>query len=654
MYIRLNKISYTCIRIVNRHLLGYFMHKKGLTLFEWLVKNLIGNPEDYTLEHRFFIAACFVGGMAGLLASVINLSLSLHPALIFTTAGITIVYFFFYYISLKQRNYNGLVLPYIFISLLTISYIWFINGGSNGPVSFILITALLVYIVLTHGIYRITAIVVVALTLSLLYILEFLYPDLIVNYSDAKSRFIDVYFTALFSIGLIAFIASFIMKNYRDEREKVIRQWNTILEQNKEIKAAEKELLQYQENLEELVRQRTRELEASNTQLLKAKEKAEESDRLKTAFLSNMSHEIRTPMNAIVGFSHLLREPELSSQTLNHYVDIITAKANLLMQIINDIIDISKVEAGEIDIAKSVCNIDDLMNELYSTFTGVLKSAQKSHIDLKKILPERNFQNTAFTDPFRLRQVLSNLLDNAIKFTHKGFVEYGYKMIPETNPEKIEFFVRDSGIGISEENSEIIFTRFRQIDESHTRKYGGTGLGLSISKKLVELLGGNLELESTIGVGSTFRFTIPFEPLGIDNQPISVQKDDIKKIYNWNNKTILIVEDNYPGFVLLQNYLLQTRIKVVHASNGEEAVNICKNNADINLVLMDIQLPGMNGFEATAMIKKIRKELPVIAETAYVTTEDAILAQNAGFDDYLTKPIEKDKLLFVLSKYLST
>ena len=628
------------------------MQKKGLTLFEWLVKTLIGNPEDYSLEHRFFIAACFVGGMSGILASIINLSISLHPALIFTTAGIAIVYFLFYYISLKQKKYKGLILPYIFISLLTLSYLWFINSGSNGPISNILFTALVVYIVLTRGANRITAIAGFAITITVLHVWEYLHPEVIVNYPDAKSKFIDVFFTALFNVGLVAFIASFIMKNYHDEREKVIRQWNTILEQNKEIKLAEKKLLRYQENLEELVRQRTRELEESNIQLLKAKEKAEESDRLKSAFLSNMSHEIRTPMNAIVGFSCLLREPELSSQTMNHYIDIITAKGNLLMHIINDIIDISKVEAGEIDIKKSACSIDDLMNELHSTFAGVLESAQKTHIDLKIIPPERDVNIITLTDSFRLKQILANLLDNAIKFTHKGFVEFGYSIIREEDPKRIKFFVRDSGIGISTENTEFIFTRFRQIDESHTRKYGGTGLGLSISKKLVELLGGNLELASIFGTGSTFHFSIPYEPAENNSQTIEKLRNT-NKTYSWNNKTILIVEDNYTGFVLLQNYLLHTQAKLIHVSNGIEAVNICKSNANIDLVLMDIQLLGMNGFEATAIIKKHRKELTVIAETAYVMTEDILQAKKAGCDDFLTKPIEKDKLLMVLGNYLN-
>jgi signal transduction histidine kinase/CheY-like chemotaxis protein len=628
------------------------MLKKGLTFFEWLVKILIGNPEDYSLEHRFFIAACFVGGMSGLLASIINLTISLHPALIYTTSGITIIYFLFYYMSLRQKSYKGLILPYIFISLLTLSYLWFINSGSNGPISNIIFTALFVYIVLTRGAKRTTAIMVVAITITVLYVWEYLHPDVIVNYPDAKSRFIDVYFTALFNIGLIAFVASFIMKNYHDEKENVLKQRDKILEQNNMISATQKKLLLYQENLEELVKQRTRELEETNNQLIAAKEKAEESDRLKTAFLSNMSHEIRTPMNAIVGFSYLMQEPGLNSQTRNHYIDIITSKGNLLMHIIDDIIDISKVEAGEIEITKNACSINDIMDELKTTFSRVLESTHKTQIELKISQPEKNDNIIISTDAFRLKQVLFNLLDNAIKFTHQGHVEAGYILLTENDEKRIKFFVRDSGIGISAENSEIIFTRFRQIDESHTREFGGTGLGLSISKKLVELLGGKLELESTFGKGSTFYFSIPFEAIKISTNTFSLQTNENKN-YLWENKTIMIVEDNHPGFVLLQNYLITTRAILMHVSNGKEVVDICNNNPDIDIVLMDIQLPVMNGYEATILIKKNRKDLPVIAVTAYALTEDAQIAKKAGFDDYLTKPIEKEKLLTMMGKYLS-
>jgi PAS domain S-box-containing protein len=751
------------------------MQNRKITFFDWMITKLLGKPEDYSLEHRFFIAACFAAGSSGLLASIINSFLSLHPALIIITSGIAILYFIFYYISLKYKVYKGLILPYIFISLLTISYLWFLNSGSNGPIPYIIVTALLVYMVITHGQTRITAIAVVLITISVLYIWEYLYPEFIVKYPDAKSRFYDAYLTAVFSAGLVAFIASFIMKNYRDEREVVINQRDKIIEQNKEIRLTEmalrksmefnesiisnaqdgivvldlncnfllvnrafiricgheektlvgqnctellnltkdskkvylnnilktsktyssefeisnfngsklpvtlssayiydeagnpesivaivkdmteykkvlNELTYHKDHLEVLVKQRTMELEEVNSQLSISKEKAEESDRLKTAFLSNMSHEIRTPMNAIVGFSYLMKDPELGTETRNQYIDIITSKGNLLMHIINDIIDISKVEAGEMEIKMTACNVNHLMDELFTTFSKLQESAQKTGIDLRIVKPEKDEDVYICTDTYRIKQVLSNLIDNAIKFTHKGFVEAGYGIINEGYEKRLRFYVKDTGIGISSQNSDLIFTRFRQIDESHTREYGGTGLGLSISKKLVELLGGNLEMESSFGQGSSFYFSIPFLPA--DNLE-TLQSEHSEEIieYNWLNKTLLVVEDNISGYILLQNYLKSTQVKLIQSVNGQDAVDICKSNPEIDLVLMDIQLPILNGFDATILIKKQRKNLPVIAVTAHALSEEIRVAKRAGFDDYLTKPIVQEKLLKTISKY---
>ena len=484
------------------------MQIKSLKVFEWLMKVLMRNPEEYIIEHRIFIAASFVGSMAGLFATIINISLSLHYVLIITTSVMTLVYFLFYLLSVKKRIYKNLVIPYIFISLLTIAFFWFINGGSGGPVSYIFVTALLIYIILTRGTKRIVALSVVVITITILYLWEYLHPELIISYSDAKSKFLDIYFTALFCIGLIAFITSFIVRSYDEERQIVIKQRDKIIEQNLEIKSAEKELLKYQQNLENIVKQRTSELEETNRQLIASKEKAQESDRLKTAFLSNMSHEIRTPMNAIIGFAHLLNEPGMNKELMDSYIEIITSKGKSLLKIIDDIIDISKIEAAEIEIIKQSCNINNLINNLHKSFNAVLKTIKKENIVLKAIIPEKNNDLVIRTDPYRLNQILTHLIDNAIKFTRSGSVEYGYEIETVNNLKKVIFFVKDTGIGISEDKLSIIFTRFRQIDESHTREFGGTGIGLAISKKLVELLGGKLEVESAVDKGSKFYFSI--------------------------------------------------------------------------------------------------------------------------------------------------
>jgi len=250
-----------------------------------------------------------------------------------------------------------------------------------------------------------------------------------------------------------------------------------------------------------------RNLEEEQILLREAKEKAEESDRLKTAFLANMSHEIRTPMNSIIGFSELLSDDEITKEEKDNYVAHINIAGNSLLNLINDILDIAKIEAGQITIIQSDCNINVLFNELYLTFTQ-----QKEKLDKKELTiiynDQPSKQHTINTDPQRLKQIMTNLLGNALKFTEKGFIEFGFDLV---SADKYMFFVKDTGIGISPENQQLIFKRFSQVDGSHTRNYGGTGLGLSISKNLAELMGGKLWVDSVQGKGSTFYFTLPLK-----------------------------------------------------------------------------------------------------------------------------------------------
>jgi CheY-like chemotaxis protein len=284
-------------------------------------------------------------------------------------------------------------------------------------------------------------------------------------------------------------------------------------------------------------------------------------------------------------------------------------------------------------------------------FYNTKELVKKSHIELRSVKPDVYEDIIINTDATRLKQILSNLIDNAIKFTQAGFVEMGYSILEMNESKKIQFYVKDSGIGISQENRNLIFNRFRQIDESHTRLFGGTGIGLSISQNLAELLGGDLILDSKKGEGSTFYLTLPYESVKIVKTPEEISKSDKKNI-NWENKTILITEDNPSSFLLLKIILGKTNANILHSSNGKEAVELCKTNPDINAVLMDIQLPVMNGYDATRKIKQNRKDLPVIAQTAHALAEDEIKSKKAGCDDYLTKPIQREKLFAVLSKYL--
>ena len=361
-----------------------------------------------------------------------------------------------------------------------------------------------------------------------------------------------------------------------------------------------------------------------NGKLIHAKAMAEESDRLKSAFLSNMSHEIRTPMNAIMGFSGFLTEPGLPTEKIKKFVKIINTSSQQLLSVISDIIDISKIETGQINFDLQWVNINLLLNELNVIYKRIVEPGK---IDLicSYGRPDEQFQ--VETDGNRIKQVFCNLLNNAIKFTKEGNIEFGYKV----KKNFIEFYVKDTGIGIEQEYHDLIFQRFRQIDSSETSAYGGNGLGLSISKALIEMLGGTITVDSKSGVGSNFIFTIPSV---IKNEKPTVPKltAEIHRFNNKNEKTILIVEDETSNHAYIEALFSGENVRILHAWDGKEALEQVKNHTDISLVLMDIKLPIMNGYEATRLIKQINPKLPVIAQTAYALSNDKEQALKAELD----------------------
>jgi PAS domain S-box-containing protein len=384
-------------------------------------------------------------------------------------------------------------------------------------------------------------------------------------------------------------------------------------------------------------------------ELLKAKEKAIESDRLKSAFLANMSHEIRTPMNGIVGFADLVKNRNISSGKRNKYLDIILDRSKHLLNIINDIIDISKIEAGEINIIKKEFNLNKMLRKLYSFFESEIqiKDFRDVELSLKSGLEDND--SIIYTDPIRLQQILTNLISNAFKFTNKGFIEYGYTI---TDKETLNFYVKDTGIGLSRKEQNIIFDRFRQGENRDNELTHGTGLGLSISKGLIEFLGGKIWVKSKKGSGSTFYFDIPYKTTDKSKQKKAGKKGKIYNNHILEGKTILIVEDDDTSFYFFKEIFNVTDVKLLWVKEGSEAIKLCRENPDIDLVLMDIKLPKMNGYEATQSIKKFRKDLPVIAETAYALAGEKDKAVNAGCDDYLSKPVDKDVLMKKIRRLL--
>lgn len=388
------------------------------------------------------------------------------------------------------------------------------------------------------------------------------------------------------------------------------------------------------------------EMEETRQRLILAKEKAEESDRLKTAFLANMSHEIRTPMNAIIGFSDLLAEDDLSQEDKDDFISKIKNAGRSLMTLINDIIDIAKIEAGQLKISEAVCDINLMLSDLLGTFDEMKNVSGKKNITLNLILPESKRPLFILSDPMRLQQIFTNLLSNALKFTEFGTIEFGYTY----DQENISFYVKDSGIGILRSKQKFLFQRFSQLDPSTTRKYGGTGLGLAISKNLVDLLGGTIGMESSPGKGSLFFFSIPHKPA--KTQPdIKIAKIDIKSI-NWKGKTILIAEDMMQNYLLMEALLRQSEVRLLHAFNGQMAVDIVKSEPNINLILMDIQLPIKTGYEALEEILKIRPDIPVMSYTAFALPHEREKSITAGFVDFIPKPIKAEYLIPMLDKYL--
>jgi PAS domain S-box-containing protein len=383
-------------------------------------------------------------------------------------------------------------------------------------------------------------------------------------------------------------------------------------------------------------------------ELINAKLRAEESDRLKLAFLANMSHEIRTPMNGILGFTELLKAPQLTGKKQQEYINIIEKSGKRMLNIINDIISISKVESGQIEVKLSETDVNEQINYIHNFFK--LEAKQKGiHLKINKELPKKN--KFIKTDSEKLYAILTNLIKNAIKFTNEGYIEFGC----EKKEGNLEFYVKDSGIGISDEQKKIVFERFRQANDSISRSHEGSGLGLAISKAYVEILGGKIWVESEEGKGSAFYFTLPYQLEFEHKEKKVVQQtnSDVKEENKINNLKVLIVEDDDISKLLITIAVKPFSKEILKVSNGIEAIEACRNNPDIDLVMMDINMPEMGGYEATKQIREFNKDLVIIAQTANGMQSDRDEAIASGCTDYISKPINIIKLSKLIHNYFN-
>jgi CheY-like chemotaxis protein len=385
------------------------------------------------------------------------------------------------------------------------------------------------------------------------------------------------------------------------------------------------------------------------TELRKAKKKAEESDKLKSAFLANMSHEVRTPMNGIMGLAHLLANPEVEGETKQEYVNLILSSGNVLISLLDDIMDVSRIEANQVVASKENFQLNDLFKELHGFFSTEIEVMGKKVLELCYKLALDDASSMINTDRVKLRQILVNLLSNALKFTDTGRIEFGYQLQPD---KALLFYVSDTGIGINPEKQKRIFERFVQADNSLSRHFGGSGLGLSICKGFVDLLGGKIWVDSSTNKGARFYFTIP----DVNQSGTTVDKPAGQKLKasdrNWEDKTILIVEDDHINYQLLEVVLKRTRVNLLHAVTGMDAVRFCEEQQHIDLVLMDVQLPEMNGFEAIKLIKQTHPEIPIIVQTANSMNEEKHRADEAGCQGFMTKPISLNKFMSEVDKFM--
>lgn len=403
-------------------------------------------------------------------------------------------------------------------------------------------------------------------------------------------------------------------------------------------KRFEKELLLKNEEIQ----QQNQEYRKLNDELQISIEKARESDRLKSAFMANMSHEIRTPLNAIMGFSDMLAKKELSSAKIKSYSKIIHNSGSHLLNLINDIIDISKIETGQMDLSFDPINLNELFSETHSSFGPM---ASEKQLILRTDIPAT--LSHIVSDRTKLQQILNNLIANAIKFTEFGEVVFGYRIEDKI----LHVFVTDTGIGIAKKEIPLIFERFRQLEQKQGTKYPGTGLGLAIVKGLTELMKGKIQVSSVIGQGTEFHLEFPVE-LSEDKNRNSEISDPVTSSYNFRGKKLLLAEDEMLSRMLFTEIMQSTGIEIIEAKEGEEALSLFSEQTP-DIIILDLGLPRIDGIQVCREIRKKNTTIPVIACSAYAYSSDKENAKKAGCNDFISKPYQSEQLVSLIDSYLN-
>jgi signal transduction histidine kinase len=553
--------------------------------------SLFGDLDQISSEKYFVTLTSLVAAIFLLILCIVHIFMGLKMAPVLLAGSSSLVMLGLY---LFLRFGNCLYIPKVILTglgLIILDFTWYSKYLSNGPVLFFILIFAALVIWVWEGKCLGILLFYYFLNLAVLGIIESNAPEYLFKYPDNADRSLDIYLSFFLYSSLMIFLLYAVKKEF--ERQK---------------------------------------------------RKAERADKLKSAFLANMSHEIRTPMNAIVGFSQLLNDGT-GSDNKQQYINIIQNSSDNLLRLLNDIIDLSKIEAGDLEIKQSEINVRDLFIELKDIYLIEALKREKTTVQISFNLPDGNifFQS----DPLRLKQILSNLLNNALKFTSNGTIIFSCIK----KGRELIFTVSDTGTGIPIEDQPKIFERFTKFNYQG-RNTEGTGIGLSITEKLVSLLNGRIWLSSVVGKGSDFFFSIPYIP---PKNQLSSQEKTKKMNLSQNSeiiRPILVVEDDKTSYMLIKEFLRPLNIEIHHVTDGTDAINFIKINPDIRLILMDIKLPFMDGYEATRAIKMINPKIPIIAQTAYAMNGDREKSLEAGCDDYITKPLDLKKLQELVKPYL--
>jgi signal transduction histidine kinase/CheY-like chemotaxis protein len=549
---------------------------------------LFRSPDEIGLDNYLVLVFCLLSTLLSLSGVIVNLYIKIGIYPIVSTVLSTLIFFLIYLFSWKTKKYSVTKLILVIVALILLNGQYFVNYGSSGPVLYLFVVIESFVIMLFGKKGKILLTILIFINVTALFLIEYFHPLIFGSYPNQPARLVDLYSGMTIYLFMSIFLMNYALKFYKSEKEK-----------------------------------------------------AQLADKLKSAFLANMSHEIRTPMNGIMGFAELLKEPNLSGEEQRSYIHIIEKSGDRMLNIINDLMDISKIESGLIKTYIQDSNINEQVEYIYNFFKHEVEA---KGINFSIHTPLSTDDAVIRTDPEKLYAILLNLVKNAIKFTSKGSIDFGYRLITGPNPALLEFMVIDTGIGIPADRQGAIFERFIQADLTDTHAYQGAGLGLSISKAYVEMISGKIRVESTPGKGSSFFVTIPYtraiRPKSNNDKYISINSST----EGMSSLKVLIAEDDHASELLIIREVNKFSSDILYAKTGLEAVELCRKNPDIDLILMDIKMPVMNGYEATKQIRQFNRDVVIIAQTAFALPGDIEKAMAAGCDDYISKPIKAGTL----------